>query len=98
MEIVIRDNVPKPEKKEKYEFAKIKVGGAMIATPTGKETLKSIAATIKAAVVKFKKTNPMNLSVDVREDLSVVSKDFEGKSGVIVRHNPVEEEKNENNL
>ena len=54
MEIVIRDNVPKPEKKEKYEFAKIKVGGAMIATPTGKETLKSIAATIKAAVVKFK--------------------------------------------
>lgn len=84
MDIVIRDNVPKPEKKERFEFAKIPVGGGMVIRPTGKETLKSVSATVKAAVTKFKKTTPMNLSVHVREDL-------EGKPGVLVRHNEPKE-------
>ena len=85
MEIQIRDNVPKPEKKERFEFAKIKVGGGMFIWPTGKETLKNLAATVKAAVTKFKKTLPMNLSVHVREDLE------NGKPGILVRHNEPKE-------
>lgn len=84
MEIQIRNNVPKPEKKERFEFAKIPVGGGMFIWLTGKETLKSLAATVKAAVTKFKKITPMELSVHVREDLE------NGKPGILVRHNPPE--------
>ena len=84
MEIEIRTNVPKPEKKERFEFSKIKVGDGMFIWPTGKETLKSLAATVKSAVTKFKKTTPMDLSVYVREDLE------NGKPGILVRHNPPE--------
>lgn len=87
MEYIIRDNVPKPEvvKKVKYDFSKIPVGGAMFIRPSEKgETLKKLSDSVKAAVGKFKKETPMNLSVHVREKY-----DEQGDC-IIVRHNEEE--------